>query len=113
MHASSLRFNHSDLAFRVAFVFNCLAASLFLLTAFMTADAATRPSGPTQSQIDALSQASAAVVGLQVTAAEGARSALTLGQERTGSGVVIGADGLVLTVDYWIQAAQQIEIVTQ
>lgn len=79
----------------------------------MTADAATRPSGPTQSQIDALSQASAAVVGLQVTAAEGARSALTLGQERTGSGVVIGADGLVLTVDYLIQAAQQIEIVTQ
>lgn len=61
---------------------------------------------------DALSRASAAVVGVRVKAAEGARSTATLGQERAGSGVVIGSDGLVLTIGYLILEAQDIRIVT-
>lgn len=62
---------------------------------------------------DALSRAGAAVVGLRVTAAEGARSAATLGQEREGSGVVIDDAGLVLTIGYLILEAQDVRIVTQ
>ncbi|UUZ71616.1 serine protease [Polaromonas sp. P1(28)-8] len=63
--------------------------------------------------IDALSKANAAVVGIQVTAVPDARSIQTLGRERTGSGVVIGADGLVLTIGYLMLEAQRIEVVTQ
>jgi S1-C subfamily serine protease len=69
---------------------------------------AQAPSG-----LDALSRASAATVGVRVKAADGARSAATLGAERAGSGVVIGADGLVLTIGYLILEAQDIRIITQ
>ena len=113
MHASSLSFKRPDLAFAMASGFTLLAATTFLLAAALPARAATQLSSPAQTQIDALSRASAAVVGIQVTATEGARSARSLGQQRTGSGVVIGADGLVLTIGYLMLEAQQIEIVTQ
>jgi len=113
MHASSLRFKRPDFAFAVASGLTLMAATIFLLTVALSAHAATQVSSPAQTQIDALSRASAAVVGIQVTVAEGARSARSLGQERTGSGVVIGPDGLVLTIGYLMLEAQQIEIVTQ
>jgi S1-C subfamily serine protease len=90
-----------------------MAAIIYMLTVALPAHAATRLSNSAQAQIDALSRASAAVVGVQVTATEGARSARSLGQERTGSGVIIGADGLVLTIGYLMLEAEQIEIVTQ
>lgn len=89
-----------------------LAAGLSSAQAQTSQAAAAAGSGP-QTQIEALARASAAVVGIQVTAAEGARSAATLGQQRSGSGVVIGPDGLVLTIGYLMLEAQQIEIVTQ
>ena len=60
----------------------------------------------------ALQRAQAAVVGVQVSAVEGARSSSTLGQNREGSGVVISRDGLVLTIGYLILEAEQVEIVT-
>jgi serine protease Do len=69
-------------------------------------------SASAQDTINALSKAQAAVVGVQVLAAEGARSAQTLGQARSGSGVVIGADGLIVTIGYLILEADQIQIVT-
>lgn len=71
---------------------------------------------PAQAQVqnvDALSQASAAVVGVRVKAVEGARSVATLGQEREGSGVVIAPDGLVLTIGYLILEAQDVRLITQ
>ncbi len=113
MHASSLRFKRPDLALLLATSLPLMAAIFGLLSSALPAQAATQLSNPAQAQIDALSRASAAVVGIQVTATEGARSAQTLGQERTGSGVVIGADGLVLTIGYLMLEAEQIEIVTQ
>ena len=61
----------------------------------------------------ALTKANSAVVGVKVTAVDGARSVQTLGANRSGSGVVIGADGLVLTIGYLMLEAQQIEIITQ
>jgi S1-C subfamily serine protease len=63
--------------------------------------------------IDALAKANAAVVGVKVTATEGARSSDTLGQRRLGSGVLIAQDGLILTIGYLMLEAEQIEIVTQ
>ncbi|HYE70235.1 MAG TPA: S1C family serine protease [Aquabacterium sp.] len=60
----------------------------------------------------ALQRAQAAVVGVQASAVDGARSARTLGQQRAGSGVVIGRDGLVLTIGYLVLEAEQVEIVT-
>ena len=71
------------------------------------------PADPVATMIDALSRASAAVVGVRVTAAEGARSIATLGKERAGSGVFIGRDGLILTIGYLMLEAQDIRIVTQ
>ncbi|WP_374664225.1 S1C family serine protease [Ramlibacter sp.] len=66
-----------------------------------------------QAMMDALTRAHAAVVGVQVVAAEGARSAESLGRERAGSGVVIGPDGLILTIGYLLLEAETIQIVTQ
>ena len=63
--------------------------------------------------MDAMTKANAAVVGVKVTAVTGARSAQTLGLNRSGSGVVIGRDGLILTIGYLMLEAQQIEIITQ
>lgn len=60
----------------------------------------------------ALQRAAAAVVGVEAMAVEGARSTATLGPVRTGSGVVISADGLVLTIGYLVLEADQVQIVT-
>ncbi|MBC5765337.1 serine protease [Ramlibacter sp. GTP1] len=87
-----------------------LALSLTFLS--IACEAAVTPVTP-QAMIEALTQAHAAVVGVQVRAAEGARSADTLGRERAGSGVVIGPDGLVLTIGYLMLEADNIQLVTQ
>lgn len=63
-------------------------------------------------QSRALNRASDAVLGLHVQAVDDARSAATLGSERQGSGVVIGSDGLVLTIGYLILEADQVDLVT-
>ena len=92
-----------------------LALSLALVLGTFTPSRAATPPQPSsvQALINALSKANAAVVGIKVTAAEGARTAETLGMQRMGSGVVIGTDGLVLTIGYLMLEAQRIEIVTQ
>jgi serine protease Do len=72
----------------------------------------TSKASDAQSTMNALSRANAAVVGVRVSVAEGARSAETLGRNRSGSGVVIGSDGLVLTIGYLMLEAQTIQIVT-
>lgn len=64
-------------------------------------------------QVRALKRAGDAVVALNVTATEGATSADSLGQRRSGSGVVIGPDGLILTIGYLLLEAETIEVVTQ
>jgi serine protease Do len=65
-----------------------------------------------EATIQALTRANAAVVGVQVSAAAGARSAETLGAKRSGSGVVIGPDGLILTIGYLMLEAESIQIIT-
>ena len=95
-----------------------LAALLFqtsLLSPSIAATAAPPAQSATSSQttIDALTRAHQSVVGVQVIAAEGARSAQTLGARRSGSGVVIGPDGLILTIGYLLLEADSIQITTQ
>jgi S1-C subfamily serine protease len=86
-----------------------------LLLAFSTCLAGSHAASPPASQqasIDALTRAMQAVVGVQVNAADGARSAESLGRQRAGSGVVIGSDGLILTIGYLIMEADAIQVTT-
>ena len=75
------------------------------------AKAADVPAG--DAQIAALRRALSAVVSVRVSATEGAPTARTLGADRSGSGVVIDSDGLILTIGYLLLEAQTIEIATQ
>lgn len=68
--------------------------------------------GELQVQARALARAHAAVVGLRSLAVDGASSARTLGAARQGSGVVIGSDGLVLTIGYLVLEAERVELLT-
>ncbi len=52
------------------------------------------------------------VVGLQAHIAEDAFTAQTLGTERAGSGVVIGDNGLVLTIGYLVTEAESVWLST-
>ncbi len=90
-----------------------LCISVWLPSQAATAPPAGNAALSTQETMDALTRASLAVVGVQVEAAQGARSIETLGSRRRGSGVVIGADGLVLTIGYLMLEAQTIQIITQ
>jgi serine protease Do len=83
------------------------------LLATSTLQAATAQPSAAQQMIDALAKANSSVVGVRVTAAEGARSTETLGERRSGSGVVINRDGLILTIGYLMLEAEQIEVITQ
>lgn len=52
----------------------------------------------------------AAVVGIRASVPEDARTAGSLGMERTGSGVVIDSRGLIVTIGYLILEADRVEI---
>jgi serine protease Do len=64
-----------------------------------------------EAQSRALERAAGAVVGVQALAVPDARSNSTLGRIRQGSGVVIGPDGLVLTIGYLVLEADQVQLV--
>jgi serine protease Do len=98
---------------RIRRCFNILLAALLSCGVPAASFAATPPPVDAQAVINALTRANAAVVGVQVTVADGARSAETLGKQRSGSGVVIGPDGLILTIGYLVLEAQTIQVVTQ
>jgi len=52
-----------------------------------------------------------AILKVQTRALPDARSIATLGREREGTGVVIGADGLLLTIGYLVIEAEDVTIV--
>jgi len=74
------------------------------------------PAGPVAAEeaisTDGIKRASDAVVGVLAKAVDNATSNVTLGPIRQGSGVVIGADGLVLTIGYLILEADQVLLLT-
>lgn len=53
------------------------------------------------------------IVKLSIKTLPDARTAETLGSEREGTGVVIGADGLILTIGYLIMEADSVLVITQ
>jgi S1-C subfamily serine protease len=61
-------------------------------------------------EYERLVRAAKAVVAVKVHALPDARSNETLGRDRNGSGVVIGDDGLVLTIGYLVQEADQVSV---
>ena len=83
-----------------------LARSLAVVLAL--APAAPVHAASLQDTSRALQRASDAVLGIEVRALENARSSATLGTERSGSGVVIGPDGLVLTIGYLVLEAEDV-----
>jgi serine protease Do len=82
-----------------------------LATALAIAGARAATELPAAEQIAALERAQAAVVGVRATAVDEAGSIATLGRDRLGSGVVIGPDGLVLTIGYLILEADHVDLV--
>jgi S1-C subfamily serine protease len=79
------------------------AASLLLWSAIVA------PAGAQNSPREVLSS----VVGLRSTIPDDARTSITLGTERSGSGVVIDEDGLILTIGYLILEASAVSIFTR
>lgn len=86
-----------------------LLGALVNVAAVAAPVASAPPGDATQAQ--ALQRAQQAVVGVQALALPQARSNASLGRARQGSGVVIGADGLVLTIGYLILEADQVQLV--
>lgn len=97
----------------VAWVMLVAMLASWLLTWSPTANAA----GLSDSSLDlearsrALQRAQQSVLGVQAVAVDEARSANTLGKARSGSGVVIGAEGLVLTIGYLVLEAEDVALV--
>ena len=60
---------------------------------------------------DSIDDLLGAVVGVQATVPAQARTADTLGRERFGSGVLIDASGLVVTIGYIFLEAERVEII--
>ena len=54
-----------------------------------------------------------AIVRIHATVPENARTAVSLGTDREGNGVVIDKEGYVLTIGYLILEAERIEVVGQ
>lgn len=76
-----------------------------------TLAAARGPRSELDARTELLERAQAAVVGVISEAVEDAGSAATLGAVRSGSGVVIGEDGLVLTIGYLILEAERVDLI--
>ena len=64
-----------------------------------------------EARTELLERAQAAMVGVLSEAVDEAASISSLGQYRRGSGVVIGDDGLVLTIGYLILEAERVDLI--
>jgi S1-C subfamily serine protease len=91
---------------RALIAFQCLRAAV-LAAALVVAGA-----GSALAQAPSLEALAAAVVRIKTFINPEGRSVATLGAEREGSGVLIGADGLLLTIGYLMLEAHAAEIVT-
>jgi serine protease Do len=85
-------------------------ANLFTLALAGMLPAQAQPTSDFEAQARALKRATDGVVGVSVQAVDDARSNATLGRNREGSGVVIGPDGLVLTIGYLVLEAETVQL---
>lgn len=86
-----------------------VALLLAVPAAALPAEAAPAPDEDNRASL--LQRASDAVIGVEARAVPGARSAETLGPQRSGSGIVVGPEGLVLTIGYLILEADVVDLV--
>ena len=93
-----------------AFAFAGLVAVAPPAVAAAAPSAAEAAAQPDDAAYQRLVRAAKAVVAVKVLALPDARSNETLGRSRSGSGVVIGDNGLVLTIGYLIQEADQVQV---
>jgi S1-C subfamily serine protease len=100
------------------FVWQCvLVALLALLVVFPAYAIDTAPPassegtspGGSQSKVDA-DKIFGAIVRIETHAVPDARSADSLGEAREGTGIVIGKDGLILTIGYLIVEANDVQV---
>ena len=89
-----------------------LLAACLGTTAVVAAPPPTSPGPPAGRPRQELTVDAFSVVKLQSRAVVDARSAATLGRNREGTGVVIDANGLVLTIGYLILEAETVELST-
>jgi serine protease Do len=89
-----------------------LLAACLSTTAALAAPAPSPPAPPAAGQQQELTVDALSVVRLRSRAVADARSAETLGRAREGTGVVIDASGLVLTIGYLILEAETVELST-
>jgi S1-C subfamily serine protease len=73
------------------------------------ADRKSAVEAPAEEGIDA-ERLYGALVRIQTVAVPNARSATSLGREREGTGTVIGADGLILTIGYLLVEADDVKV---
>ena len=96
---------------RLLGAFACVAAFSSAPQASMLLSTSERPTSPgADAAYQKLVEAANSVVGIKMKAVPNAHSNELLGEERTGSGVVIDKNGLVLTIGYLIMEADQIEV---
>lgn len=72
---------------------------------------AAAPEPDPDNRASLLQRAGDAVIGVETRAVQGARSTETLGRQRSGSGIVVGPEGLVLTIGYLILEADAVDLV--
>ena len=92
-----------------------LVAALLSACAVLAAAPAAAPAAPApvdNASYQQLLDAANAVVAVRMKALANARSSRALGDERTGSGVLIAPGNLVLTIGYLILEADSVEVVT-
>jgi S1-C subfamily serine protease len=94
-------------AVALALLATCLSVAVALAVPDPSTPAPPAARPQTEQTVDALS-----VVKLRSRAVSDARSNRTLGRVREGTGVVIDADGLVLTIGYLILEAETVELLT-
>jgi len=99
-------------------VLAAMLAAAFLFPHF--AQAATTPPAPPAAKRPAAQMEEPdaerffqSIVKVQTRAVADARSSASLGQEREGTGIVIGEGGLVLTIGYLIVEADEVHLVDQ
>lgn len=85
-----------------------LVTALACLASAVEAADAAKPEAPPAIDAEAFF---AAIVKIETRALPDARSAATLGSEREGTGIVIGKNGLVLTIGYLLVEADEVTIV--
>ncbi|MCZ6606128.1 MAG: S1C family serine protease [Alphaproteobacteria bacterium] len=89
-----------------------LALAAAGVAVLLSSPAGTARAGSHAPAADPVAEVLRAVVGVRAEIRTDARTAGSLGTEREGSGVVIGADGLVLTIGYLILEAKAAEVLT-